>query len=261
MHEKAVRGQIRPRAASRHAVARRICDSGDSRELSLPARHDTGERDLDSLVDVVRHVDNRLIERGDHARTEHRAVHPIEKPLPIFRAEQHDGYLLDFMRLNERENLEHLVERAEPSWEHGDTRTVLHEHRLADEEIAEADSEIDVPVDSLFVGQLDTEPDGLTAHVGSTAVDGLHDTGTAAGDDRHAPLRDLRAEGTGRLVRLRVPRRARRAEYRDCGAELGERAEAVDELGLDAEDSPRVLVERRFIAFGNIVNRCNLDMF
>ena len=37
-----------------------------------------------------------------------------------------------------------------------------------------------VPVDSLLMGQLDTEPDGLTAHVGSSSVDGLHDDGTAA---------------------------------------------------------------------------------
>lgn len=76
MHEKAARGQIRLRAASRHAVARRICGKVVLSELSLTGRHDTGERDLDSLVDVVRHVDDRFVERGDHARTEHRPVHP-----------------------------------------------------------------------------------------------------------------------------------------------------------------------------------------
>ena len=37
-----------------------------------------------------------------------------------------------------------------------------------------------VPVDSLLMWQLDTEPDGLTAHVGSSSVDGLHDDGAAA---------------------------------------------------------------------------------
>ena len=118
--EKAARGQILPRAASRHVSARRICDSGGFSELSLSARHDTGERDLDSLVDVVRHVNDRFVERGNHARTEHRAVHPIEQTLPVLRAEQHDWYLLDFMRLNEREHLEHLIKRAEPSGEHDD---------------------------------------------------------------------------------------------------------------------------------------------
>ena len=48
------------------------------------------------------------------------------------------------------------------------------------------------------------------------------------------------AELLGQGVRRVVGRRAGRAEDRDRRAELGQRAEALDELGLDPQHAPRV---------------------
>ena len=64
--------------------------------------------------------------------------------------------------------------------------------------------------------------------------------GPAAGDHREAGLDQLAAELLALGVRRVVGAGARRAEDADRRAELGERAEALDELRLDPQHAPRV---------------------
>ena len=71
-------------------------------------------------------------------------------------------------------------------------------------------------------------------------VGGLHRTRAAAGDHGEAGLDQLAPGLLADGVEGVVGRRAGRAEDRDRGPELGQRAEALDELGLDPQHAPRV---------------------
>ena len=68
---------------------------------------------------------------------------------------------------------------------------VLHEHRLAGEEVAELDAEVDVGVERLLVRQLDVAADREPAALLAAAVGRLHRARAAAGDDRVAGLGEL----------------------------------------------------------------------
>ena len=144
------------------------------------------------------------------------------------------------MRLHQREHLEHLVERTEAAGKHDGARAVFDEHGLAHKEVAEVHAQIHVFIEPLLVRKLNTQTNRLAVDARRSPVGRLHDAGAAAGDNRHAALSDLAADGARRLVdRVRLGR-AGAAEDGHRGAELGKRAEAVDKLSLDAQHAPRI---------------------
>ena len=149
----------------------------------------------------------------------------------------------DLAGLDERQRLEQLVHRPVATGEDHEPVGVLHEHRLAREEVPELDPEIDVRVDRLLVGQLDVAADREAAALLAAAIRGLHDARPAAGDDRVALLREESAD----LARHRVRRVAgidpRRAEHRDRRADRRQRIEALDELREDSQRAPGVGVQ------------------
>ncbi len=148
----------------------------------------------------------------------------------------------DLAGLDQRERLEQLVHRAEAAREDDERLRVLHEHRLAHEEVAEVDGRGDVVVHPLLERQLDVAADRLAAGLRRALVRGLHDARPAAGDHGEAALgqapRGLLRRSVHRLVR----QDARAAEDADRRAEVRQGVEPLDELAHDAEDPPRVRV-------------------
>ena len=87
------------------------------------------------------------------------------------------------MRLRQHQHFEHLVKRAVASGEEDCARRVLHEHGLADEEIAELDSEIYPIVGGFFEGELNGKTHRSASRKRCSTVGRLHDAGAAAGND------------------------------------------------------------------------------
>ena len=197
----------------------------------------------DGLVDVVGDGEQVEVAQVDRARLGGGAAQPVEQPAPVGGADQHDREAGDLLGLHQGHRLEQLVEGAEPAGQHDEALGVLDEHRLAGEEVAEVDAEVDELVEPGLEGQLDAEPDRRAAGLEGPPVRGLHGAGAAAGDDGVAGLDQRRADPDAELVGRVVGAGARRAEHADRRADLGQRPEAGDELGLDAHDPPRVGVQ------------------
>ena len=165
---------------------------------------------------------------------------PVVEPAPVVAAEQDDGELGDLLGLHQRERLEQLVQRAEAAREAHERLRVLHEHRLAGEEVAEVDAEVDPVVEALLERQLDAEPDREPARLRAAPVRRLHHARPAAGDHGVAGVGQRRAQRPpGRVLGV-VARGAGRAEHGDRAGHLGQRAEPLHELGLDPQHPPRV---------------------
>ena len=158
--------------------------------------------------------------------------------------------MLDLASLDERQRLEQLIERAEAARKDDEALGVLDEHRLAHEEVAEVQRQIDPVVDRLLVGQLDAQPDRNAACLRRALVGGLHDPRTAAGDDRDAALGEHRRQVFGRLVQRVVRFYAGRAEDGDRRAKFGEVVEALDEFAHDPKRTPGIAVEKAGIGIG-----------
>ena len=86
-------------------------------------------------------------------------------------------------------------------------------------------------------------PDGHPAGLAGALVGGLHGARPAAGDDGVAGLGQQPADLDGEGVLGAVPRDPGRPEHADRAPQLGQRAEALDELRLDAQHPPRVGVD------------------
>src|SRR5688500_2818813 len=155
-------------------------------------------------------------------------------------AKQDNGKLVDLPRLDECERFEQFVEGPEATREDDVRVGVLHEHRLADEEVAEVHRGVDVRIRSLFEWKLDIAADRATAAEFRALVGGFHDSRPGAGDDVVAgdgeePRGFLRG-----LVHRIVGPRARRTEKRDALRHFGEHVEPLDELAHDAQHAPRI---------------------
>ena len=156
------------------------------------------------------------------------------RPRPVVRAEEDDGEVRDLPRLDQRQRLEELVERAEAAREDDEALGGLHEHRLADVEVPEGQGDVEVRVRELLVRELDVEPDRDAAALLGAAVRGLHDPGAAAGDDREVgpgePARGLARRLVGGVA-LADPRRAEdrdgRAREVADGLEPSENSSAI----------------------------------
>jgi hypothetical protein len=118
-----------------------------------------GLDDPHRLVGVIsepEQVDILLVDRG---LGQQRPADPIDHPAPVLRPHQDHGEVLDLVRLDERQRLEKLVERAVAAREDHEGIGVLHEHDLAGEEVPELDPEVDVAVEPLLPRQLDVAAD------------------------------------------------------------------------------------------------------
>ena len=105
------------RSPNRSTACRWMCARAPSLTLSV-----TSSRSR-SLASILRALPAEVLKE-------------VVKWTPVLTTHQHDREICDLPRLNQRERLEQLVERPEPA-RHGDERVgVLHEHQLADEEVA-----------------------------------------------------------------------------------------------------------------------------
>src|SRR5580692_968362 len=211
---------------------------------ALFVRH-PGVRGLDDLEDlgrVVGDVEQLQLIGADVALGQHRLLEPAEQAVPVPAADEDDRELGDLPGGDQRERLEQLVHRAEAAGEHHEGLRVLDEDGLADEEVAELHPDVHVVVEAGLHRQLDAEADGDAARLGGALVGRLHDPRAAAGDHRIAGLDQSGGDLVGQPVLGRVPFRPRRPEDGHGHAELGQQAESLDELRLDAHHPPRVCV-------------------
>ena len=91
--------------------------------------------------------------------------------------------------------------------------------------------------------QLDAEADGLATRTRRSPVRRLHDPGAATRDDGEATLGEKPSRTARRGIHRVIALGAGRAKAGDGGAEFGQGAKAIDELGLDAKDAPGIHVE------------------
>ena len=126
--------------------------------------------------------------RRDLAGRHHGVADPLEEAAPVLGAEEDDGEVPDLVRLDERERLEELVHRPEPPGEDDEGTRVLHEHRLADEEVPEVDRVVEIWVAFLLEGKLDVAPDRGDAGRLSAAIRSFHHARATARDDGETRL-------------------------------------------------------------------------
>src|SRR6266581_4544995 len=100
--------------------------------------------DLHGLARAVGDVQQVEILGGDLALPRDAVAQPPGEPLPVLQAEQDDREVFHLARLDQRERFEQLVHRAVTTRKHDEGGRILHEHRLADEEVAEVDGALDV---------------------------------------------------------------------------------------------------------------------
>src|SRR4051794_14908403 len=141
------------------------------------------------LGDVVGERDQFEVDRADSAGGRHGAADPVQEARPVLTAVEDDREPGDLAGLYQGERLEQLVERAEATGQDDEGLRVLDEHRLADEEVAERDADVDPLVELLLERQLDAQPHRQPAGLLRAAIDRLHRPGAAAGDHCVAGLR------------------------------------------------------------------------
>ena len=119
--------------------------------------------------------------------------------------------LRELFRLDEGEDLEELVERAEPAGKDHECLRQVREPELPHEEVVELEVQPagDVRVRALFERQPDVQADRLASRLVRPAVGRLHDAGAAAGAhdepvvfgaEPAAPLREAARQHAGVLV-------------------------------------------------------------
>ena len=107
----------------------------------------------------------------------------MEDRIPVLGAVQNDlNLLLELLRLHQRQDLEHLVERPESAREDHQRLGQIRKPELAHEEVVELEVQPvgDEAVRALLEGQADVQSDRLAAGLVGAAVGGLHDAGAAA---------------------------------------------------------------------------------
>ena len=174
---------------------------------------------VDGHLDVVGGAEQREVVVADVARVEQLLGDERLPGVPVRAArnvEQHDRGRLCLARLQQGEQLERLVERAEATREQDERVRLLHELELAGEEVAEV-HELRVAVEELrrrpLERQLDAHAEGL---FGTGALDArFHDPGAGAGHDHPVACGDRGGELSGLHVQGIVGLGACRAEDRD----------------------------------------------
>jgi hypothetical protein len=156
--------------------------------------------------------------------------------------------MADLAGLNQRQRLEQLVQSAVATGEHHEPLGILHEHRLANEEVPEVDAEVDVLVHVLFERQLDVAPDRQAASVTAATIGRLHHPGSASGDDRQPGSGQLLTDLTGLFVQKVLWPDPGGPEHADGRGDRGQRVEALHELRQDPEHPPWVGIDERGIS-------------
>ena len=153
------RGARSPRPASAPATARWATTRCASAPASLRSM-------LVELGDAAPGLFGRLapgdqleVRGRDHAFARQRAE--IDHPGPELLAEQQHRDRLHLAGLDQRQQLEHLVERAEPAREHRHRPRAHQEVHLAQREVVELERQVrrDIGIGRLLVRQHDVEPD------------------------------------------------------------------------------------------------------
>src|SRR5690606_6150973 len=231
-------------AAGTGAHGARRVTAGRSGAALAPLRQarllrDQGHR----LLHVVRDVEQHQVLLRRLALGDDRVAEPVDQAAPVLGAEEDDGEAGDLLGLDEGEGLEQLVQGAEAAGQHDEALGVLDEHQLADEEVAEVQADVDVGVQPLLEGELDAEADRDAVRLQGALVGRLHGPGATPGDHREARLDQAAAQLDAGLVLPGVLGGARRAEDADGGRELGQGAEALDDLRRHAQHAPGVGVD------------------
>ena len=182
------------------------------------------------FVHVVAHRDQVEVRTVDVPHARGRFPQPAQQTTPIRRPHEDDRELVDLVCLDEHQSLEQLVHRPETTRQDDEGLGVLHEHRLADEEVPEVDPEIDPVVESLLEGQLDAQPHGEPIGLDRTPVHRLHEAGAAAGDHSPPVAGQALTQPAAQLIMRVLGWRAGRAEDRDRPPEFGEQPEALHKL-------------------------------
>ena len=143
----------------------------------------------DALPDLLRGLgkpEQRAVFLGDNALVEQKVE--VHGATPVCLVDQHDRHRLHLARLHQGENLEQLVQGAEPAGKRHQRLGALHEVQFAQGEVVEAQAQVGrhIRIGKLLVRQIDIEADRLGADVERAAVGGLHHAGTAAGHHRDA---------------------------------------------------------------------------
>ena len=117
------------------------CPGGSPGRTARMTRHD--------LVRVVGDRAAGARSASRHASRRRRASRASSRagPAQYSRPDEDDREVADLAGLDEGQRLEQLVERAEAAGQDHERVGVLHEHRLAGEEVAELDAEVDVRVE------------------------------------------------------------------------------------------------------------------
>ena len=202
------------------------------RRAPRPARLAVGGRlhRAERLGGLVGDRDQVQILLRDLALAQGAFAQPGDQTAPVITAHQYDREIAHLAGLDQGQRLEQLVERAESARKHDEAARVPDEHDLAGEEVVELEPVFDEAIHSLLERQLDIESDRVRSSLARAAVGGLHDSRSAACDDREARLSEqlggLPREGilTVILGRLRGP------EDRHGGADVGQRLEARPQL-------------------------------
>ena len=126
--------------------------------------------------------------------------------------------------------------------QHHEALRVLHEHRLADEEVTEVHPDVDMRIEALFEGQLDPETDRDAIRFPRP----LFAPSMAPGPPPVITAKPARTRCVGRcgcrLVLRGTRGRPCRAEDADGAGQFGEGAEPFHELRLDPHHPPGIRV-------------------
>ena len=129
----------------------------------------------------VRSLDQIDVPRADRSPVGHRLE--TEDRIPVLGPVEDDLDLLrQLLGLHQRQDLEHLVERAEAARKDHERLGEIRKPELAHEEVVELEVQSlgDVAIRALLERKPDVQADRLAAGIGSAAIGRFHDPGTAA---------------------------------------------------------------------------------
>lgn len=212
------------------------------------ARMASRSLDNDMPADKLNHF-IRSVAYGDEvqlfpvhkALRHHGAFHPVKQTRPEVAAIQHQGERLDAFGLNEHKSLEQFVHGAHAARHDHIGHGIFDKHELAHEEITKIAAGCRIAVGGLLQGQMDVQAHGRPAGLGRSLVAGLHEAGTAAGNDAVAGLHQFAGDTFGLAVNGIIRPGARRTKDRDAMRQFAQGFNAVHDFRHDAEQTPRLL--------------------
>ena len=145
----------------------------------------------DPPADLLNHLFGRIADSDeifhfgspDVASGNHRAADPVKETVPEGALVQNDGKRPDALGLREDERFGEFIDGAHAAGHDDVSERILHEHKLAQEEVAVIAADLYVLIAFLLVRELDVQADGRTSGFRSSLVARFHEAGAAAGDD------------------------------------------------------------------------------